>query len=65
LHFLAHGGAQFVAGFLHLGTILLANLSDLGKLVLGQIEVLQVCDPMGAGAPARCRVRGVSLLAVE
>src|SRR5262249_52470141 len=40
-------GAQFIARLLNLGPILLPDVRELGLLLVGKIQVLEVCNPMG------------------
>src|SRR6516225_856693 len=46
LHLLPDSAPQLVAGLMHLGAVLLADVPDLGLLILGEVQLLEVGDPV-------------------
>ena len=45
LHLFLDDGGQLLAGLLHLGPVLLADVRDLGLLLVGQVQVLDAARP--------------------
>src|SRR6516164_2802100 len=47
LYLFPDDGAELATGLMHLGTVLLADGRDLFLLIVGQVQVLEVRDPVG------------------